>query len=49
MPLWLSGPIVLIEWAVMLLFIYMFFLVIQLALFNLVIVGIIVVFLMKIW
>ena len=49
MPLWLLIPIELIKWAVMLLFIYMFFLVIQLALFNLVIVGIIVVFLKKIW
>jgi hypothetical protein len=49
MPCWLLAPIEIIKWTVMILFIYMFFLVIQLALFNLVIVGIVVVILTKIW
>jgi len=49
MPCWYLAPAELIVWLLMIIVIYIFFLVIQLALFNLVIVGIIIVFTTKFW
>ena len=49
MPFYMLVPARLIQFIVLFFFIYCFFLIIQLALFNLVIVGIILVFISKIW
>ena len=49
MPCWYLFPAETLVWVLMIIVIYIFFLVIQLALFNLVIVGIIVVFTTKFW
>lgn len=49
MPFYMSVPLRILQFIVLFFFIYCFFLIIQLALFNLVIVGIIFVFISKIW
>lgn len=49
MPCWRSSLLFVIEWGILLIFLYFFFLIIQLALFNLVIVGIIWVLISKIY
>lgn len=49
MPFWLEGPIMLTELVFLLIILYIFFLIIQLALFNLVILGILIVFAKKIF
>lgn len=49
MPILIEGPIILIELAFLLIILYIFFLIIQLALFNLVILGILIVFAKKIF
>ena len=48
-PCYLKYPIIICEWIFILVLIYVFFLIIQLALFNLVILGIIFVFMQKIY
>lgn len=49
MPIYYLAPAYMLEYTVLLIFIYFFFLIIQLALFNLVILGIICVFITKIF
>ena len=49
MPFYMTIPLRCVQFIVLFIFIYAFFLIIQLALFNLVIVGIIIVFISKIW
>jgi hypothetical protein len=49
MPCWRLTLINLVEYAILIIFVYIFLLIIQLALFNLVIVGIILVFISKIY